>query len=135
MAKPHHDPVLRLRADLQTRRNICDDKGVITRGRKSLRQTPENCFRIVKNRAGLSMHQRRRPDDLASENFSDSLMSKADTKYGNGLVESLDYLFRDTGILRSPRPRRNYDMGRSERFNLFQRHAVVPKDAKFMAHL
>src|SRR5436190_20851717 len=81
MAESHHDAILGLRADFQTLRNVGDHERVISRGRESLGQPSEQRFRIMKNRAGLAVHQRRRAHHFSAIDLSDRLMAKDHAVY------------------------------------------------------
>src|SRR5438876_10559259 len=88
MPESHHNAVLCLCADLKTGRNVSDHERVISRGWKTLRQASEQRFRVVKNRAGLAVHQRWRAHHLSAKDFADRLMAQAHAKNGSRLVET-----------------------------------------------
>src|SRR5438132_9977923 len=76
MPETHDDSVLGFCTDRQARRNLGHHEGVIPRGGESLRQTAEESLAVVKNLAGLAVHQRGSPHNFSSKNFPDCLVSQ-----------------------------------------------------------
>ena len=93
VTQSHDDAVCSVSADLQTGRNVRDNQRVIARCGKALRNSTENGFAIMDDRARLPMHQRWSAHHFATKYFADSLMSEANAENRSCLVKILDDLF------------------------------------------
>jgi hypothetical protein len=80
---------------------------------------------VVRNRAGLAMHQVRSAHYASAKSRADSLMSKADAEYWHFPGEVADQVNADAGILRRTRPRRDHNTLRVHRFDVSEGDPVV----------
>jgi hypothetical protein len=102
---------------------------MISRGRKPLRQAFEQSLPVMKNFARFAMHQSWGANDLTPEDFTDSLMAEAHTKYWNRFVETPDHVFGYSGIRWSAGTGRNDDSLGLQPVYFFKGNLVVPEDA------
>src|SRR5688572_26569701 len=81
---PHDFAVVGPRRDFQAIRQgrSLDDKRVITRGLKRIRQAAKHAVRIVLDRGCLAVHDLRRMHDFAAESLSYRLVPETDAQDG-----------------------------------------------------
>src|SRR4051812_35922767 len=102
---------------------------------KALRQPVEQSLAVVVDLADFAVHQSRSADDLPAENFADRLMAKTDAEYRGRLMKVADGIFRDSGIGRSPGPRRDHDTIGFEPLHLLESDLVIAIDADIFTEL
>src|SRR5688572_4655924 len=135
MAQAHHHAFGRLRADLEAGRHVRHHQRMVSSRGETLRQAFEDGLRIVKDRTRLAMHERGSSNDLSTEDFTDGLVAKADSEDRDALMETLDHVFGNAGIVRSARARRNDNVRRLERLDLIESYAIVAEHAQLVSHL
>src|SRR5438094_8371713 len=102
---------------------------------KTLRQSFEQPLAVMKNFTRLSMHQRRRADDPASEYFADRLVTETNSQHRNGFMKMPDDIFRNSRIRRRTRTGRNDDTRRLQAVNFLKRDLIVSEYAKLFPKL
>ncbi len=122
-------------ADFQFCRQIFlfHDERVIARSRHGHGQAVEDGFVVVRDRAGLAVHQVRSAHDVAAKSRADSLMSQADAEHRHFAGEVPDQINADAGILRRTRSRRDHDALRLHRLDLSNRDLVVAANLNLRA--
>ena len=114
-------------ADFQFRRQIFlfHDERVIARGRHGHGQAVKDAFVVVRDGAGLAVHQVRSAHHIAAKSRADGLMSQADAENRHFAGEVPDQIDADAGILRRARTGRDHDALRVHGLDLGNRDLVV----------
>src|SRR5438067_2451540 len=81
------------------------------------------------------MHQGRRANYLSAKHFANRLMAETHTKYGCGLMEASNHVFRDARIRRYTRPRRNHDPRRCQPLDFVEADLIIAIHAQFFTQL
>jgi len=101
---------------------------MITRGNHRIRDAGKNCFAVVMDLVGFTMHQSISSNNLTAGCCPDGLVAQANTKNWNLAMEVFDALDRDAGFLGSARAWRDNQMRGGEILNLFDRYLIVAND-------
>jgi len=80
---------------------------------------------IVRDRAGLAVHQVRRADDSSAKSRANGLMSETNSQDWNFAREVPNQVDADTGFLRCAWSRRDHDSLRLHRLNFVDRDLIV----------
>src|SRR5437879_5643185 len=108
---------------------------MISSGRKTLRDSFEELFTVMKDLARFAVHQRRGTNDLASEYFPDRLMTKTNTQYWNRFMKMADNVLGNAGVHGCSGAGRNDEPGRFQPFDFLNCYFVISKYTQFLAKL
>src|SRR5579863_2012839 len=97
--------------------------------RKSLKDSPV----VMKDGAGLAVHEVRRPNHMTAKCFADRLMSQADTEQRGLAGKVADQFDADAGFVRRARPWRDDDPVWLHRLDLVYRDLVVAAHLDLLA--
>src|SRR4051812_21405836 len=100
---------------------------MISSSGKTLRDSFEELFTVMKDLARFTVHQRRSTNDLAPEYFPDRLMTKTYAEYWNRFMKMADNVLGNAGGHGCPGAGRNDDPGRFQPFDFLNCYFVVSK--------
>src|SRR5437867_8573735 len=128
VAQPHDHAVLGARRDLEVRRNAprVDHQRVLARRLERIRKPPEDRAAVVRDAAGLAVHQRRGADDVPAEGLPYRLVTEADAESRQPPGEDPHRFERDARLIRRLRARGDDDRPRTARRDPVHRDPVVP---------
>lgn len=111
------------------------EQRVVASGLKGLRHAFEHGGAAVVDHGGLAMHQAICPHDIAAEDMTDGLMTKADAEQGDAFAKTFDDRATDASFLRGAGAGRDADVVWFELFDFFQRHLVIAANLHDCPHL
>src|SRR5246127_5917413 len=98
---------------------------MVAGSRKRLWQLSEDAFAVMMNFAGFAVKQLWRAHDPSAKRGTHRLVAQTNAEYRKLSGQPLNQFNRDTGFLRSTRPRRNHNPLRLALGNLFHGNLVV----------
>jgi hypothetical protein len=130
MADPHHDPVLRMRGDLELGREGggFEAQGVVAHRVERSREIAENAAAVVLDPRGLPVDGSRSVHDPSPEDPPDGLETETDAEDRKAGAEIAHDLLGDPRLLRSARPGGDHDGIEPARTDRGDRRAVVCGD-------
>src|SRR5215471_17188433 len=85
----------------------------------------------MKNWRGLSMHQSISSNHFCAKHLPDTLMPETNTEDGSMRPELANQLIADSCVIRSSRPGRDTNFGRTQLFDFTKGRLVVSSDYQF----
>src|SRR6476646_11734619 len=108
---------------------------MVARSRHGLRRVLEQRFTVVLDKAGFSVHELMREDNVAAKSGANRLMSQAYTQHRTLAGKVLDQINADARSLRRAGAGRNQNVAGSHLFDSLRRDLVVAPDFNFLTQL
>jgi len=108
-----------------------DHQAVISRRRHWIGKPFKDRFSVVRDFISLTVHQSFGSNNLAARRLADRLMSKANSKQRKLAMKTLDAVYRDSGLGRCARARRNDQVAGVELLDLVNRNLIIAMDLDF----